>query len=45
MVAGMAQGSLSAIFLMVPRRIFPERIFGNRATMIAAATVKFNHLS
>src|SRR5581483_9950766 len=28
MVAGMVQGSPSAIFLMVPRRILPERVFG-----------------
>src|SRR6202022_1414354 len=31
-VAGMAHASPSAIFLMVPRRIFPERVFGSRAT-------------
>jgi len=30
MVAGMVQGSPSAIFLMVPRRILPERVFGSR---------------
>ena len=34
MVAGMVQGSPSTIFLMVPRRIFPERVFGKRATVI-----------
>ena len=28
--------SPSAIFLMVPRRILPERVFGNRATVIAS---------
>ena len=31
----MVHGSLSAIFLMVPRRIFPERVFGRRLTMMA----------
>ena len=31
MVAGMVQRSPSAIFLMVPRRILPERVFGSRA--------------
>jgi len=36
MVAGIVQGSPSAIFLMVPRRIFPERVFGSRATVIAS---------
>ena len=30
MVAGMVQGSPSAIFLIVPRRILPERVFGSR---------------
>ena len=30
MVAGIVQASPSAIFLMVPRRIFPERVFGRR---------------
>ena len=35
MVAGMVHGSPSAIFLMVPRRIFPERVLGRRATVIA----------
>ena len=33
MVAGMLQLSPSAIFLMVPRRIFPERVFGSRPTV------------
>src|SRR6202163_1064841 len=32
MVAGIVHGSPSAIFLMVPRKIFPERVFGSRAT-------------
>ena len=36
MVAGMVQGSPSAIFFMVPRRILPERVLGSRATMIAS---------
>src|SRR5450432_2370719 len=36
MVAGMVQASPSAIFLMVPRRIFPDRVFGNRATVMAS---------
>src|ERR1700757_3166236 len=36
MVAGIVQGSPSAIFLMVPRRILPERVFGSRATVIAS---------
>src|SRR6202023_342357 len=36
MVAGMAQGSPSAIFFIVPRRIFPARVFGRRATAIAS---------
>ena len=31
MVAGIAHCSPSAIFLMVPRRILPERVFGSRA--------------
>src|SRR5882672_4664149 len=35
MVAGIVHASPSAIFLMVPRRIFPERVFGNRPTVIA----------
>src|SRR5438132_2371719 len=35
-VAGMVQLSPSAIFLMVPRRIFPERVFGSRPTVIAS---------
>ena len=35
MVAGMVQASPSAIFLMVPRRILPERVFGRRCTMMA----------
>ena len=30
-VAGMVQGSPSAIFFMVPRRILPDRVFGSRA--------------
>ncbi len=38
MVAGMVQGSLSAIFLMVPRKIFPERVFGSRAAASLQAT-------
>jgi hypothetical protein len=33
-VAGMVQGSPSAVFFMVPRRILPERVFGSRATVI-----------
>src|SRR4051812_7574464 len=36
MVAGMVQGSPSAIFFMVPRRILPDRVFGSRATTIAS---------
>ncbi len=35
-VAGIVQASPSAIFFIVPRRIFPERVFGSRATMIAS---------
>src|SRR4029079_16336335 len=35
-VAGMVHGSLSAIFLMVPRRILPDRVFGRRPTVIAS---------
>src|SRR3981081_2438622 len=35
MVAGIAHWSPSAIFLVVPRRILPERVFGSRATVIA----------
>src|SRR6202000_18287 len=35
MVAGMVQDSPSAIFLMVPRRILPERVFGKRPTVMA----------
>ena len=34
MVAGIVQASPSAIFLMVPRRILPERVLGSRATAI-----------
>jgi hypothetical protein len=30
---------------VVRRRILPERLFGSRAAVIVAATVKFNHLS
>ena len=30
MVAGIFHSSPSAIFFMVPRRIFPERVFGSR---------------
>src|SRR5882762_9333448 len=36
MVAGIAHGSPSAIFLMVPRRILPERVFGSRPTVMAS---------
>jgi hypothetical protein len=35
-VAGMVQGSPSAIFFMVPRRTLPERVFGSRATVITS---------
>src|SRR5215470_5245473 len=35
-VAGMVQLSPSAIFLMVPRRILPERVFGSLPTVIAS---------
>ena len=35
-VAGMVHGSPSAIFLMVPRRILPERVFGRRLTVMAS---------
>ena len=35
-VAGIVQGSPSAIFFMVPRRILPERVFGSRATVMAS---------
>src|SRR4051812_11684803 len=35
-VAGMVHSSPSAIFLMVPRRIFPERVFGSRPTVMAS---------
>jgi hypothetical protein len=45
MVAGLCQSSPSAIFLMVPRRILPERVLGKRAAAIAATTIKFDHLS
>src|SRR3954462_11244616 len=34
-VAGMLHAPPSAIFLMVPRRILPERVFGNRWTTMA----------
>ena len=34
-VAGMVQDSPPAIFLMVPHRILPDRVFGSRATVIA----------
>jgi hypothetical protein len=30
-VAGICHSSPSAIFLIVPRKIFPERVFGSRA--------------
>ena len=33
-VAGIAQSLLLAILRIVPRRIFPERVFGNRWTDI-----------
>ena len=36
MVAGMLKLAPSTIFFMVPRRIFPERVFGSRATVTAA---------
>jgi hypothetical protein len=36
-VAGMVQGSWSAIFLIVPRRILPERVFGRRPAYSAAS--------
>src|SRR5262250_247127 len=35
-VAGIVHVSPSAIFLMVPRRILPERVFGSRPTVIAS---------
>ena len=34
-MAGSVQGSLSAIFFIVPRRILPERVLGRRSTTIA----------
>src|SRR5580698_2495706 len=40
-VAGVTQGSRSAIFFIVPRRILPERVFGRRDTtkaILKAAT-------
>jgi len=36
MVAGIVQLSPSAIFFIVPRRIFPERVFGSRPTVVAS---------
>jgi hypothetical protein len=44
MVAGMVQGSPSAIFLTVPRGNLPERVVGSRATEIGGTTVKFKRL-
>src|SRR5258705_6602222 len=36
MVAGLVPGSPTALFLMAPRRILPERAFSSRATVIAS---------
>src|SRR3984893_19524501 len=36
MVAGIVHGSPSAIFLIVPRRIFPDPVFGTSATVVAS---------
>jgi hypothetical protein len=41
MVAGMDHSAPSAIFFIVPRRIFPERVFGRRVT--AMASLKGGH--
>src|SRR5213592_2325590 len=35
-VGGIRYCTPSAIFFMVPRRIFPERVFGSRLTTVAA---------